>query len=322
MAKKLFSIVIPIYKNELNLPVTVPYLINSIPELFPNYDVELIMVNDGSPDNSWELMKAYQALHPDVIRIASFSRNFGQAMAIHYGISIARGDAIGVISADLQDPFEMFATMLVEWENGNELVCAIRESRQDKGIGTLFSKITHRLIRRFINSAYPKGGFDFFLMDRKVASHYIAIEERNGSPQLLLLWLGYRTKFLPYIRRQREVGKSSWTVAKKIKAFIDSFVTNTYLPVRVMSVTGALCAIGAFLYAAVIIISSLLMERVVVGWSSLATLIIFFGGLILASLGLIGEYLWRIFDAVKRRPLYLVDEVIDNKSEKIKSDER
>lgn len=310
-SKKRFSIVIPIYKNELNLPITIPYIIEQIPVIFPQYQVEVVLVNDGSPDNSWEVMKKYQEKYPEIIRLASLTQNFGQTMAIHCGVSLAKGDAIGVISADLQDPLELFVDMLKEWENGAELVCGVRQDRKEKGLSVLFSKIAHKLIHKFVTNKYPEGGFDFFLMDRRVAARFVSIKEKNGSLQVLLLWIGHKVKFLPYIRKERELGKSAWTLSKKVKMFIDTFVTNTYLPLRIMSVIGFVCAFGAALFAAWIVIAVFIMGRNVLGWSSLATLITFFGGLILASLGLIGEYLWRIFDAVKDRPLYLVDKIID-----------
>ena len=316
--KKLFSIVIPIYKNELNLPITIPYIMEKIPILFPEYRVELVLVNDGSPDRSWKIMKEFQQKYPETLRVASLTHNFGQMMAIHCGISLAKGDAIGVISADLQDPFELFVDMLKDWKKGAELVCGVRQGRAEKGISTLFSKVTHWMIHRFINSQYPLGGFDFFLIDRSIANRYLTIKEKNGSPQVLLMWLGCRFCFLPYTRRKREVGKSGFTFSKKVKEFMDTFVTNTYLPLRAMSVIGFLCAFGAFAYATAIVICVLLMGRSVIGWSSLATLITFFSGLILVSLGVIGEYLWRIFDAVRKRPLYVVDQIIE-KSEDIET---
>ena len=133
--KKLFSIVIPIYKNELNLPITIPEIINAIPTLFADYRVELILVNDGSPDNSYSVMQKYQKEYPDIIRISSFTRNFGQSAAIYHGLSMAKGDVMGVISADLQDPFELFADMLKKWEEGSQLVCAVREDRNEHGLG-------------------------------------------------------------------------------------------------------------------------------------------------------------------------------------------
>ncbi len=311
---KKFSIVLPIYGNEENLPITVPYIIENIPILFSEYQVEIVMVNDGSPDNSYKIMKDYQKQYPEIIKIASFTRNFGQGMAWDYGISIASGDAIGVISADLQDPLELFVDMLKEWENGYQLVYGTRVKRNDKG--QLFSKISHGLIHKFISEKYPKGGFDFFLLDREAAHQYLTGEERNGSNQLLMLWYGFSHKALPYERKKREVGKSGWTFSKKVNGFINIIVANSYLPLRVMSVIGGVSAFAGFIYAIYIVISAI-VSRIsgqtggVLGWSSIVTIIIFFSGLILLSLGIIGEYLWRIFDYVKHRPRYVVKEIID-----------
>ena len=225
--KKLFSIIIPVYKNEKNLPITVPYILEQIPTLFPQYDIELVLVNDGSPDRSWELMKDFQKQYPETIRIASLIHNFGQGNATACGIRLAKGDAVGVISADLQDPFELFADMLAELERGHDLVCGIREGREEKGIGVLFSWITHRLIRRFINNQYPAGGFDFYVMNRAAAERFLQVQEKNGSMQLSLLWISGSVKFIPYVRRERAAGTSGWTFSKKIKYFIDTFVSNS-----------------------------------------------------------------------------------------------
>lgn len=310
--KKIFSIVIPVYKNESNLPWTIPLILEKMPVLIPNYQIELILVNDGSPDRSWEVMKEFHQKYPESIYIASFTNNFGQYMAIRYGVSIAHGDAIGVISADLQDPIEVFADMLSAIEEGYDIVCGVRKKREDEGIGIIFSKITHWMINHFITSQYPIGGFDFFAMSRTIANQLSEIQERNGSLQLLLLWISSSVKFLPYTRQKRELGKSGWTFSKKVTYFIDIFVTNSYLPMRIMSVSGFLFSGFAFLYSIIIFVEVLVMGRDVPGWSSIALMITFFSGLILASLGIIGEYLWRIHDAVKGRPLYIVKESISN----------
>lgn len=304
--KKLFSVVIPIYGNELNLPITIPYIMDNYKTLFPNHDFELILVNDGSPDNSWEIMKQYQQQYPGIIRLVNFVRNFGQSSAIHCGVTMAQGDAVGVISADLQDPFELFAEMLKAWEAGSDLVCGIRSGRDEHGLGVFFSKMTHHMIHRFVNPQYPQGGFDFFLMDRSVAQRFTRIQEKNGSLQLLVLWASHNASFIPYTRMKRRQGKSGWTTSKKIKYFLDTFVTNSYLPLRVMSVGGILLAALSFLYMITIMVQTLLLGSSVQGWSSLAVLVTFFSGLILLSLGVIGEYLWRIYDAVKGRPMYTV----------------
>ena len=143
--KSLFSVVIPIYGNEKNLPITVPYIIEHL-ELFENYRVEVIMVNDGSPDNSWEVMKKYQSEYPDLIKIASLSRNFGQMACIHAGMDLAKGDVIGVISADMQEPFELFADMLKEWEKGYKIVAGVRSGRDEKGIYATCASAFHNFI--------------------------------------------------------------------------------------------------------------------------------------------------------------------------------
>lgn len=317
--KKLFSIVIPIYKNELNLPVTIPYIIEEIPRLFPSYQVELILVNDGSPDRSWEIMKDYQRQYPEIIRIISLIHNFGQGNAVKCGMSIARGEAIGIISADLQDPFDLFPVMLKELETGYDMVCGVREGRNEHGLNACFSKITHFLIKHLISTDYPKGGFDFSVLSRNMAERILHISDRNGSGQLLMLWASGATKFIPYTRKKREIGKSSWTFSKKLKYFIDTFVSDSYFPIRAISAIGIVSAGISFLAGIYLFISAILMKIGVIpatgdgapGWTSIVLLIIFFSGLILTSLGIIGEYLWRIFDEARGRPLYIIKEKID-----------
>lgn len=311
---KKFSIVLPIYGNEKNIPVTVPYILDRSPVLFPNYDIEIIMVNDGSPDNSYEIMKEYQRQYPEIIKIASFTRNFGQYAAWNYGMALATGDVVGVISADLQEPFDLFADMLQEWENGYEFVCARRESRSDKH--HILPVIAHFIIRKLCAKNYPKGGFDFFVISRNALQEYLKINEKNGSPQLLMLWFGFQSKSIPYERTERKIGKSGFTFSKRLKELVDAVITNSYFPMRAMSVIGGISALGGFLYGFYIVVSTIVSTlndtyNDVLGWPSIVTIIIFFSGLILMSLGIMGEYIWRIFDYVKQRPPYVVKEIID-----------
>lgn len=308
---RIFSIVIPIYKSELNLPVTIPYILEQIPVLFYNYQVELILVNDGSPDNSWEIMKTYQEKYPKVIRVINLIHNFGQGNAINCGIGVAKGDAIGVVAADLQDPIELFVEMLKEIENGYDMVCGVREKRAETGLVGFFAKTAHFLINRLIENDYPNGGFDFFVISKDMADRLMQIPERNGSGQLLMLWASGATKFIPYVRKERELGKSSWTFSKKVKYFIDTFVSNSYLPIRIISVVGLLSAGFAFFASLYVFIAALVVRGGTPGWASIVLLIMFFSGLILASLGVIGEYLWRIYDEVRGRPLYIIKDISD-----------
>lgn len=311
--KKLFSIVVSIYKNELNLPITIPHYLNATKKFENNYDIEFVFVVDGSPDNSYEILKQYQKEYPDKIKIINFTRNFGQASAMLAGFEYARGDAVGYITSDMQDPIELFEKMLIEWDKGSKLVIAERTHREDNGISIVFSKLVQYFIHKTIDKKFPKGGYDFFLMDRMVVEKFLEINERNGQPTVLLLWLGYSYSSVKYTRKEREVGKSSWTLAGKIKQVINVFTTNSYLPLRFISIAGILSALFSFGYGFYSIIMWLIYgSQDTPGWTTIIVLITFFSGLILLSLGIIGEYIWRIFDYLKQRPQYIVDEIIDD----------
>lgn len=313
MSKKLFSIVIPIYKAVANIPHTIPYMLEQIPVLFPDYDVEIVMVCDGSPDDSWSMMKEYQQKYPETIRIARFVNNYGQPLAISHGIKMSRGDVIGVISQDLQDPFEMFVDMLAAIEAGHDFVCCYRERREEKGLYVACARLARWMMRKFISPKFPKGGCDFYMMARSTADRLFDVY-RKDSLLLALMEASSSILYIPYTRREREHGKSGYSFMKKVNALIHAFVSNTYLPLRVMSVAGFVFAGAAFLFALVVFVFALFQNSLipVQGWASTALLITFFSGLNLASLGILGEYLWRVFDEVKKKPLYLVAETIED----------
>lgn len=308
--KKLFSIILPIYGNEKNLPVTIPYIIEHL-NLFENYNIEIIMVNDGSPDNSWEIMKDYQKKYPKLIRLAGLTRNFGQSAAMRCGMDMAKGDVIGIISADLQDPFELFAEMLEAWEQGSKLVIATRQDREEKGIGAFCSKLFHRIIKKHVNKKYPKGGFDFFLMDREVNDKYRSLDKVPSSLQLLLLWLGYDYKEIKYVRKERKIGKSGYNFASKVDVAIRMFVSWTDFPIKMILFSGILlsmlglicCLVDAILFFAISIDVYMILDIVFV--------FAVFTGLILAAIGVVGEYIWRMFELNKQYPRYLVGEEVN-----------
>ncbi len=312
--KKLFSIIVTIYKNELNIPYTIPYYLKASEEFKKKYDVEFIFVNDGSPDDSYNLLINFQKKYPDKIKIINLTRNFGQGNAMMAGFSYSKGDVVGYITSDMQDPIELFGKMLTEWESGSKLVIAKRKHRDEKGIGVIFSKLVHYFVNKTIDRNFPKGGYDFFLMDRIAVNKLIEINERNGHLGILLLWLGYRHTYINYTREKREIGESSWSFSRKLKHVIDIFTTNSYLPLRAISVIGILSALVSFGYGGYNIISWLIYGSGdgVQGWTTIVVLITFFSGLTLFSLGIIGEYIWRIFDYLKQRPHYIIEEIIDD----------
>lgn len=312
---KKFSIILPIYGNEENLPVTIPYIIERL-NLFPNYDIEIIMVCDGSPDNSYDIMKEYQEKYPQLIKIAKFTRNYGQGAAVNCGISLAEGDVLGIISADLQDPFELFVDMLKYWECGYKLVIGTRKKRPEKGFSGWCSKTLHKLIHNFVNASYPKGGFDFYLMDKEVGEAFIKVDAANGATQLQLLWFGYKYKLIEYERRERKIGKSGYTLKKRLNATTNFIITYSNMPLRLFFIPAMIEGILSVIFLILAIIGTLkgLYNLLTIG--TLLFFISLFSSIILLAAVILGEYLWRIQDRVRNLPRYTLEEVRDeiNKS--------
>ncbi len=249
---KTFSIVIPVYYNEPNLPETVPQLL-ALAERLPDLHLELVFVDDGSGDRSLDLLRDFQRAYPDAIRIVKLTRNFGSMAAIQAGLTVARGDCVGMIAADLQDPPELFLEMLEHWRQGVKAVFAVRQEREDPPLSAWFANRYYDLIRRFAIRDYPPGGFDFFLIDRQVVEEINRIREKNTNLLTLIFWLGFRPVLIPYTRRKRRKGQSRWTLSKKIKLFTDTFVAFSYFPIQLLSLGGfPVAALGAFLYGAFI----------------------------------------------------------------------
>src|SRR6266542_2117605 len=210
---KTLSIIIPVYYNELNLPDTIPQLL-SLQQSLDGYDLELVFVDDGSGDNSLQVLLEYQSKYPDTITLVKLTRNFGSMAAIQAGFSVAAGDCVGMITADLQDPPELFLEMLGYWEKGVKAVFAVRQDREEPLLTKLFSSIYYSFVRKFAIANYPEGGFDFFLVDRQVVEEVNGIREKNTNIMTLIYWLGFKPILIPYIRRERKKGKSRWTLAK------------------------------------------------------------------------------------------------------------
>lgn len=305
---KTFSIVVPVYYNEINLPETIPQLIK-LASAMSGYQLELVMVDDGSGDDSLNILRRFQSEYPDIIKVVKLTRNFGSMAAIQAGFTVASGDCVGMISADLQDPPELFLDMLHHWERGSKAVFAIRQDREENPLQTLLSNTYYSLIRKFAVENYPTGGFDFFLVDRQVVAEVNRIQEKNTNLMTLVYWLGYKPVLIPYTRRRRQKGKSRWTFAKKIKLFIDTFVAFSFFPIRLLSVVGLLLALGSFLYGSFVLFYWLFYGTEVRGWVPIIVVLSFNSGIQMAMLGVLGEYLWRMLDEVRRRPQFVIDEI-------------
>lgn len=307
---KKFTILVPIYFNELNIPRLIPRLKKLENEL-RGYSFEFVFVDDGSRDGSFELLVNEQKADKR-IKVIKLSRNFGSMSAIQAGLQYATGDCIGIIAADLQDPPELFIEMIKKWENGKKAVLGLREERDDGAVGKVFSSTYYRLVRSFAIEDYPAGGFDMVLIDRQIVDELCRISEKNTNIMSLIFWLGHERDAVSYIKKKREVGKTRWTLSKKIKLFIDTFVNFSYAPIRFMSFLGFVTALLSFLYCIFVIVLRLSGRIPVEGWTVVVAILTLFLGLIMIMLGIIGEYLWRIFDEIRKRPGYVVDkEIID-----------
>jgi dolichol-phosphate mannosyltransferase len=308
---KKISIVIPVYFNEQNLLDTVPRLIQLTHHNSKNYFFEIIFVDDGSKDNSLSILIDYQRKYPDIIRVAKLSRNFGSMAAIAAGFSIANGDCVGVIAADLQDPPELFVQMIESWEKGNKLILAVRENREDSFFARKFSNLFYKLVRKYALESYPSGGFDFLLADKQIITEINKISEKNTNIMSLIYWTGFDPVLIPYTRKKRKKGKSRWTFSKKIKLFLDTFVGFSYVPIRALSAIGLMVAIASFLYGAFILLSWIFWGTVVQGWVPMMIILTFTAGIQMLMLGVLGEYLWRGLDETRKRPLFIIDKIYE-----------
>jgi dolichol-phosphate mannosyltransferase len=299
------SVVVPVYFNELNLPSLLERLLALTQNV--NFEFEYIFVDDGSGDNSYSILKEY-ASKDTRIKVIRLSRNFGSMVASLAGIRNATGDCLTVISADLQDPPEIICDMAHEWESGSMVVLAVRESRHDSLFVKLTSYLFYWCMRRFVISDMPAGGFDVFLIDKRVAQIVSKLQEKNTSLAGLILWLGFQKKIIYYTREKRNLGKSMWTFRKRFKFFIDSITAFSYFPLRLASAFGILLSLAGFVYIAWIFFVYFSMATTPTGWATLMVVVLLLGGVQLVTLGIIGEYIWRNFDETRKRPLYIVDE--------------
>jgi dolichol-phosphate mannosyltransferase len=254
----------------------------------------------------FELMKIKQQ-RPDT-RVVKLTRNFGSVHSIKMGLNYVTGDCTMWLSADLQDPPELVVEMTDRWLAGSKFIIARRESRVDPPLTTFFAGIYHWLVRKMISKDYPKGGIDIPLMDAALVP-YVRDSGKNINMALLAYWLGYEPAIVPYERRERQHGKSRWTFAKKLTYFIDSILGFSVLPIRIISVIGFIVSLLSFAYGAFIVISAVVGYQDVAGFPTLAALISFLLGVVITILGIVGEYIWRIFDEVTTRPEAVVDEV-------------
>ena len=298
------SIIIPVYYSADTLMDLYQDMKAKILDALGEY--ELVFVDDGSGDNSWEIMEQIRDMDNHT-KLVKLSRNFGEHAALLAGLSVCTGDCAVTKQADLQEDSAIILEMYDSWKKGNKVVLAVRRSRDENAIKVFFANMYYALIRKFVNKRMPLGGCDCYLIDRKVIEVLERLDEKNSSLTLQVLWAGFQTDMIYFDRRDREKGKSRWTLAKKVKLVVDSLMSFSYVPIRFMIVVGTVFNIGAVALFISVLVEYFKFGTPIAGWSSLMCVILCSSGLILMMLGILGEYIWRALDAARKRPPFIID---------------
>lgn len=297
------SCIVPCWNEAANLAQLIPLLRSLLAELAD--ESELILVDDGSTDDSAALLSDWAA-QPGV-RVLEFSRNFGKEAALTAGLQAAAGDVMVMLDADLQHPPELIASMLDHWRRGADVVYAVRENRDDE---SAFKRLGARWFYRLMNAAdrfeVPPGGGDFRLLDRVAVDALLAMPERNRFMKGLYAWVGFDAVAIPYTPSARAHGTTSFKPLQLIRLSIDGLTAFTTWPLRAVSVTGLVLAFFAFAYGLFLVLRYALYGNEVSGWTTIVVSLLLFLGVQLVSIGILGEYIGRIFEEVKARPLYIV----------------
>ncbi|HEV3140609.1 MAG TPA: glycosyltransferase family 2 protein [Vicinamibacterales bacterium] len=302
----LVSIVVPVFNEEANLQRfhdAVSAVMLSIAEC----DWEFVFVDDGSRDRSFGVVEALRSRDNRVTALR-FARNFGSHVAIAAGIDYCHGDCAVIMAADLQDPPEVLREFVDRWREGYDVVWGARSGRDDGALRGWFMKAFYAAVRRFAIPNYPKGGTgSFCLISRKVVETFRQCTERNRLTFGLIAWSGFREIQVPYHRPSRAAGSSSWTFGRLVKSAIDTFISFSFLPIRAISYFGLVVSFISFVFGFYVIINKLAYGTSVQGWTSVMLAVLLLGGVQLTMIGVLGEYLWRILDETRGRPLYVID---------------
>lgn len=302
---KTISFAIPVYRNAGALVPTYEQIRALFEGELRDYTFEIVFVDDGSDDGSFAELLRLRATDPRV-RLIRFSRNFGQIAAVIAGFRHAKGDAVICKAADLQEPMDAVLAMVREWEKGAKVVFGQRTGREDSWLATILGDLYWKLLK-LANPSLPTGS-DFFLLDRQAADAFNAIDESDRFFPVDVLWLGFSPKVVPYKRQRRTIGTSQWGLSRKVKAGIDGILHSTYLPIRIISLMGMLVSLTGFAAAALVVYQRLTSGTPAPGWHSIVCLILVTNGLVLFMLGIVGEYIWRIYNQAKGRAVYLIQE--------------
>lgn len=303
------SVIIPVYFNADVLNETHSVLSAILQKNSNKFDYEIIYIDDGSKDNSYEILQKL-AENDNKTKVIKLSKNHGAYVAILTGMNYASGDAVVFLAADLQDPPELIPQMYDNWIEGKkkDLILCVRKSRKDPFISKIFSAIFYKIFRALVLPEYPETGFDLCMINKNQAKILVDMDEKNSHLTVQIIWLGFGKRYIFYDRRERKHGKSKWTFFKRVKLAFDTFFGFSARPLRIASLIGMITWVPALLLAIYILIRKFTEGAPLFGIPLIIAVIFVTGGLILLSIGIIGEYLWRNFDATRKRPTFIVEE--------------
>ena len=298
---------IPAYNEEETIPLLYDEL-NKVLETIPGYEFEILFVNDGSNDNTLNILRNIQQ-RDTRINYISFSRNFGKETAMAAGFDYVTGDAAVILDADLQDPPELIGEMIKYWEEGYDDVFAKRRSREGE---TWLKKFTsaafYKLLQKMTKIPIQEDTGDFRLLDRRAIESLKKLREKQRYTKGMFSWIGFNKKEILFDRKPRAAGKTKWNYLKLFNLALEGVTSFTTSPLRISAIIGILVSIFSMIYMVIVLIKSLIWKDPVQGYPSMMVTILFLGGVQLVSLGIIGEYVGRIFNETKYRPLYIIDE--------------
>ncbi|WP_410993590.1 glycosyltransferase family 2 protein [Bacillus cereus] len=301
-----YSIIIPMYNEEAVIEETYRRLKRVMKDANGTY--ELLFINDGSQDKCADIIKQYM-IGDKTVKLIDFSRNFGHQIAITAGMDYANGDAVIIIDADLQDPPELILQMIEKWKEGYEVVYAKRMKRKGETWFKKWSASTfYRVLRASTDIDIPVDTGDFRLMDQKVCKEMRKINENNRFVRGLVSWIGFRQIAIEYVRDERVAGETKYPLKRMVKLCLDGILSFSYKPLKLAIYSGLLLSSSGFLYFIYVLYLTLFTEATMKGWPSIISIMLIFNGFMLFMLGVIGEYIGRIYDETKGRPLYIVRE--------------
>ena len=300
------SIVVPVYYNSDTLELLYNDMKARILDQLGDY--EIVFVDDGSGDNSWEVMNGIKARDENVVCV-KLSRNFGEHAAILAGLSVCTGDCAVTKQADLQEDSTLILDMYESWKRGNKVVLAVRESRDENPVTKFFAGCYYWLVRKTINKEMPKGGCDCYLVDRQVIEVLERMDEKNSSLTLQVMWVGFKSEKIYFHRKDREVGKGRWTLGKKVKLVIDSMMSFTYFPIRFIATLGMLFSLCSVIGIILVIKEKITEGTPILGYASIMCVLLLGFGLAFIMLAVLGEYIWRTLEESRKRPPFIIDRV-------------